>query len=194
MPFWNEEELARLDKMQSEFLAYEKEATKRMEEIRKRMESFSLPRTSPVSQASHITPTSPAATVTKKRKKRAVEATKIHPHRRPTKPPLTGHKSAHLGCKCRRHWTQPSKRVVINSRCASMPLGVIRVHCGAREVKKRTFVFAWFKNRKENSKKMLEQNVKKNEEELEPRVEGQGGNCAKLELFLGDKEVFRGEG
>jgi hypothetical protein len=45
----------------------------------------------------------------------------------------------------------------------------------------------------ENSKKMLEQNVKK-KEELEPRVDGQGGNCAKLELFLGDKEVVRGEG
>jgi len=46
----------------------------------------------------------------------------------------------------------------------------------------------------ENSKKMLEQNVKKKQEELEPRVEGQGGNCAKLELFLGDKEVVSGEG
>jgi len=46
----------------------------------------------------------------------------------------------------------------------------------------------------ENSKKMLEQNVKKKEEELGPKVEGQGGNCAKLELFLEDKEVVRGEG
>jgi hypothetical protein len=75
-----------------------------------------------------------------------------------------------------------------------MPLGVTCVHCGAREVKKRAFIFAWFMKRKENSKKMLEQNVKKKEEELEPRVQGQGGNCAKLELFLGDKEVVRGEG
>jgi hypothetical protein len=41
---------------------------------------------------------------------------------------------------------------------------------------------------------MLEQNVKKKEEELEPKVEGQAGNCAKLELFLEDKEVVRGEG
>jgi len=75
-----------------------------------------------------------------------------------------------------------------------MPLEVTRVHCGAREVKKRAFVFAWFRKRKENNNKILEQNVKKKEEELEPRVEGQGGNCAKLELFLGDKEVVRGEG
>jgi hypothetical protein len=43
-------------------------------------------------------------------------------------------------------------------------------------------------------KEMLEQNVKKKEEEMEPRLEGQGLNCAKLELFLGDKEVVRGEG
>jgi hypothetical protein len=38
-----------------------------------------------------------------------------------------------------------------------MPLGVTRVHCGAREVKKRSFVFAWFRKRKKN----------KNEEEEE---------------------------
>jgi hypothetical protein len=152
MSFWNEEERARLDKMRSEFLAYKEEASKRMEEIRKKIESFSPPRTSPASQASHITPTSLAAIVTKKRKKRAIKATKIHPHRRPTKPPSTGRKSAHLGRKCRRHWIQPSKRVVINSRRASMPLGVTRVHCGAREVKKRAFVFDWFRKRKKKKK------------------------------------------
>jgi hypothetical protein len=28
---------------------------------------------------------------------------------------------------------------------------------------------------------------------MEPRLEEQGVNCAKLELFHGDKEVFRGE-
>jgi len=33
-----------------------------------------------------------------------------------------------------------------------MPLGVTRVHCGAREVKKRSFVFAWFRRRKKNKK------------------------------------------
>jgi hypothetical protein len=37
-------------------------------------------------------------------------------------------------------------------------------------------------------------NRKKKEEEMKPRLEGQGVNCAKLELFLGDKEVVRGEG
>jgi hypothetical protein len=41
---------------------------------------------------------------------------------------------------------------------------------------------------------MLEQNVKKKEEEMKPRLEGQGLNCAKLELFLRDKEVVRGGG
>jgi hypothetical protein len=55
MSFWNEEERARLDKMRSEFLAYKEEASKRMEEIRKRVESFSPPRTSPVSQSLPLT-------------------------------------------------------------------------------------------------------------------------------------------
>jgi hypothetical protein len=55
------------------------------------------------------TPTSPVATVTKKRKKRVVEATKIHPHRRLTKPPLTGFRSAHPSCTSKNHRTQPSK-------------------------------------------------------------------------------------
>jgi hypothetical protein len=135
--FRNEEERARWKKLRSEFLAYKEEASKRMEEIRKRIESFSPPRISPASQASHITPTSPATTVTKKRKTRAVEITKIHPHRRSTEPPSISRKSAHLSHKFRRHQTQPSKRAVINSHRASMPLGVTRVHCGAREVKKR---------------------------------------------------------
>jgi hypothetical protein len=60
MPFWNEEERARLDKMWLEFLAYKEEASKRMEEIRKRMESFSPPRTSLASQAPPKQPTPPA--------------------------------------------------------------------------------------------------------------------------------------
>jgi len=54
--FRNEEERARWEKLRSEFLTYKEEASKRMEEIRKRIESFSPPRTSPASQASHITP------------------------------------------------------------------------------------------------------------------------------------------
>jgi hypothetical protein len=45
MSFWNEDERARLDKMRSEFLAYKEEASKRMKEIRKTIESFSPPST-----------------------------------------------------------------------------------------------------------------------------------------------------
>jgi hypothetical protein len=59
MPFWNEEERARLDKMRSEFLACKEEASKRIEEIRKRMESYSTTRTSLASQAPPIQPTPP---------------------------------------------------------------------------------------------------------------------------------------
>jgi hypothetical protein len=55
MSFWNEEERARVDKMRLEFLAYKEEASKRMGEIRKRIESFSPPRTSPASQFLPIT-------------------------------------------------------------------------------------------------------------------------------------------
>jgi len=114
-----------------------KELLIKKKEIRKRIESFSPPRSSPASLASHIISTSSVATGTKKRKKRAIEITKIHPHRRSTKPLSISHKSAHLSRKFRRLQTQPFKRAVINSRCASMPLGVTRVHSGAREVKKR---------------------------------------------------------
>jgi hypothetical protein len=138
--------------MRPEFLAYKEEASKRMKEIKKRIESFSPPRTAPASQAPPITPTSPAVIVTKKRKKRAVEATKIHPHRRPTKPPSSSRKLAHLGCKFIRHHTQPSKRTVINSRRTSMSLGVICVHCGAKEIKKRAFVWVWFYKKETRTK------------------------------------------
>jgi hypothetical protein len=55
MSFWNEEEQARLDKMRSEFLVYKEEASKRMEKIGKRIESFSPPRTSPGNQSLPIT-------------------------------------------------------------------------------------------------------------------------------------------
>jgi hypothetical protein len=49
--FWNEEEQARLEKMRSEFLVWKDESSKRMEELMKRIKSFSPPRTSPTSQA-----------------------------------------------------------------------------------------------------------------------------------------------
>jgi len=40
---------------------------------------------------------------------------------------------------------------------------------------------------------MLEQNVKE-EEQMKPRLEGQGLIFVKPEFFLGDKEDVRGEG
>jgi hypothetical protein len=42
-------------------------------------------------------------------------------------------------------------------------------------------------------KEMLEQNVKE-EEQMKPRLEGQGLIFVKPEFFLGDKEDVRGEG
>jgi hypothetical protein len=89
--------------MRSKFLAWNEKFTKKMEEHMRKIKSLSSPHLSPASQSLHITHTPPAATVTEKRKKRAVEATKIHPHWRPTKPPLIGHRSAHLCCKFRKH-------------------------------------------------------------------------------------------
>jgi len=44
------------------------------------------------------------------------------------------------------------------------------------------------------TKPELNPNRKKKEEEMKPRLEGQGVNCEKLELFLGGKEIVRGEG
>jgi hypothetical protein len=55
--FWNELEQARIEKMRSKFLAWKEKSSKRMEEIRKRIESFSPSRTSPASQAPPIQPT-----------------------------------------------------------------------------------------------------------------------------------------
>jgi hypothetical protein len=66
--------------MQSKFLMYKEEASKQMEEIRNKIESFSPPHTTLASQTLPLTPTPPATTVTKKRKKRVVEVTKIYPH------------------------------------------------------------------------------------------------------------------
>jgi hypothetical protein len=61
--FQNEEERARWEKLQSEFLAWKKESSKQIEEIRKRIESFSPPRTSPTSQSLPITGESNAGSV-----------------------------------------------------------------------------------------------------------------------------------
>jgi hypothetical protein len=127
--FLGAEQQARLEKMRLDFLVWKDKFSKQMEE-----------RPSPASQSPPITPTPPATTVTKKRKKRVIGATKIHPHRRPIKAPSTGRRSAHLSRKFRKHRTQPSKRAVINSHLASTPLRVTCVHCGAIEIKKRAFV------------------------------------------------------
>jgi hypothetical protein len=120
-----------------------------MKEHVRKIKSLPPPRPSPASQSLTITPTPPAATITTKRererererKKIVVEATKIHPHRHTTKSPSIGHRSAHLNTKFRKHQTEPSKRALINSHRASTPLGVTCVHCGAREIKKRAFVW-----------------------------------------------------
>jgi hypothetical protein len=57
---WNEEEQAMLEKTRSEFLVWKDESSKWMEELMKRIKSFSPPRTSPTSQAPPIQPTPPA--------------------------------------------------------------------------------------------------------------------------------------
>jgi hypothetical protein len=139
--FLSAEQQAKLEKMRSGFLAWNVKFTKKMEEHMRKIKSWFPPRPSPTSQSLLITPTSSATAITKKRKKRAVEATKIHPHRRPTKQPSTSRRLAHLSRKFRKHRTQPSKRAVINSRRASTPLGVTCVHCGGREIKKIAFVW-----------------------------------------------------
>jgi hypothetical protein len=115
----------------------------------RKIKSLSTPHPSQASQSLPITPTHRLPpSQKKKKKKRVVEATKIHPHRRPTKPPSTERKSTQLSRKFGKHRTQPSKHTVINSRRASTPMGVTCVHCGAREIKKRAFVWLWFSKKK----------------------------------------------
>jgi hypothetical protein len=79
--------------MQSEFIAWKEKSNKKMEEHMRKIESFSIPSPAPASQSLPITPVTQAATV--KRKKRVVEATKIHPCKRRTKPPLINRRSKH---------------------------------------------------------------------------------------------------
>jgi hypothetical protein len=112
--------------------------TKKIKEHMKRIKSLSPLRPS---QASQSTPTPLATTVTKKGKKlKSCWSNKNLFVPGPTKPLLTGCRSAQPSHKFKKHLTQPSKRVVINPCHASMPLGVTCVHCGAREIKKRAFV------------------------------------------------------
>jgi hypothetical protein len=101
---------ARIEKMQSEFMAWNEKFTKKMEEHMRIIESFSLPCSATVSQSSPITP-QPATTVTQKRKKRVVKATKIHPCRCQTKSSSTSSRATHLRRRSINQRTQPSKHI-----------------------------------------------------------------------------------
>jgi hypothetical protein len=72
--FWNEDERAKIEKIQLEFIMWKEKSNKKIEEHMRKIESFSTPSPAPASQSFPITPAPQAATV--KRKKRVVEATK----------------------------------------------------------------------------------------------------------------------
>jgi hypothetical protein len=108
--YFTAEERAKIEKMQSEFMAWNEKIAKKMEEHMRIIENLSLPCSTPVSQSSPITPQR-VATVTKKRKKRVVKATKIHLCWRQTKSSSTSSRAAHLRHRSINQWTQPSKRV-----------------------------------------------------------------------------------
>jgi hypothetical protein len=111
-------------------MAWNEKITKKMEEHMRIIESFSPPCSAPISQSSPITPQL-AAIITKKRKKRVIKATKIHPYRCQTKSLSTSSKAAHLCRRSINQRTQPSKCVtnhhtvsshaVINPYRAPMP-------------------------------------------------------------------------
>jgi hypothetical protein len=86
----------------------------------RKIESFSSPCPAPASQSLPITPTSPAATITKKRKKRVAEATKIHPNRHSTKPLSTNRRSAHPSCRSRRHRSQQRRQHYKGLHCNNL--------------------------------------------------------------------------
>jgi hypothetical protein len=98
--FWNEDEQAKIEKMQSEFIVWKEKFNKKMEEHMRKIESFYTPSPAPASQSLPITPTPQAATV--KRKKIIVEATKIHPCQHCTKPPSISRRSKHYWSEQRR--------------------------------------------------------------------------------------------
>jgi hypothetical protein len=156
---------ARIEKMQSKFMAWNEKFTKKMEEHMRIIESFSLPCSAPVSQSFPTTP-QPAATITKKRKKRVVKATKIHPCQRQTKSLSTSSRAAHLRCRSINQWTQPSKHVanhrtvsshaVINPCRAPMPFWSSS-HTNSHGsllwlMRKNSIVFYWFRKRKKNTR------------------------------------------
>jgi hypothetical protein len=161
-----------------EFLAYKEEASKRMEEIRKRMESFSPPRTSPTSQSLPITGESNASSV----------GTNFMPHIINIKPTEDVTMSPEFFGDISSPDGRVVKEGVAGILVAASPEGA------------------------ENIMGVLQQNVKKKEEERKhgleeheviftktelkqnEKKEDQGLIFAKPEFFLGDKEDVRGEG
>jgi hypothetical protein len=156
---------ARIENMQSEFIAWNEKFTKKMEEHMRIIESFSPPCSASVSQSSPITP-QPAATVTKKMKKRVVKVAKIHPCRRQTKSSSTSSRATHLRCRFINQRTHPSKRVtnhcivsshaVINPCHAPMPFWSSS-HTNSHGsllwlMRKNSIVFDWFRKRKKNAR------------------------------------------
>jgi hypothetical protein len=69
--FLSAEQQARLEKMWSEFLAWNEKFTKKREEHMRKIKSLSPPRASQASQSLPITPTLPTATVTKKEEEKS---------------------------------------------------------------------------------------------------------------------------
>jgi hypothetical protein len=263
--------------MRSEFLAYKQETSKRMEEIRKRIESFSPPRTSPATKTDRLMPKPQVVLETRTRNKKAEDS---------TKPPVAttlffGAKDAALlGRTSERQHGQhvlveeykqnasildpgdiisvegSGDSVYSGSTCKQGEIEAVVIATGihtffgkaahyagqdlvpkfrASEPWKKVFgpVFIYHNSAPigddpfwlwEDAKiqmmnevqswpysfpafedfqkvvlchvldrEMLEQNVKE-EEEMKPRLEGQGLIFAKPEFFLGDKEDVRGEG
>jgi hypothetical protein len=77
--FLSVEQQAKIENTWLEFLVWKEKSNKKMEEHIRKIVSFSPPCPFPASQSLLITLIPLAATITKKRKKRAVEAIKIHP-------------------------------------------------------------------------------------------------------------------
>jgi hypothetical protein len=106
--------------MRSEFLVWKEKANKKMEEHMRKIESFSPPCPAPASQSLPIMPTPPAANITKKRKKKVVEATKIHPSRRSTKPLSTKRRSTHPSGRSRCHRSQQPRQHCRGPHCNNL--------------------------------------------------------------------------
>jgi len=197
MSFWNEEERVRLDKMQSEFLVYKEEASKRMEEIRKRIESFSPPRTSPTSQSLPITGESNAGSIGMNflphiiNVKATEDVTTVpdffgdisSPDGRVVKEGVAGILVA----------ASPVQFGINNRVLPSNQLELKPKKMKNGSGRPREFL-SLYPEGVENIKGVLQQIVKKKEEERKQGLEEHGVIFTKPEFFLGDKEDVRGEG